>query len=94
MGAVMGSKNLKAVIVKGTRPIPQADPAAMKALGTGWSRGIRWLDLEVTRQSGGRPALAFSGVAAKLASGMGVRRVALSLTHTATQAVAQVILED
>ena len=71
-----------------------AKEAGMKALGTGWRRGIRWRDLEVGRRPGGRPTLGFSGVAAQLASGLGVRRVALSLTHTATQAVAQVILED
>jgi len=35
MGAVMGSKNLKAIVAKGTKPIPQADPQAMKALGAG-----------------------------------------------------------
>ena len=35
MGAVMGSKNLKALVAKGTKPIPQADPQAMKALGAG-----------------------------------------------------------
>ena len=32
--------------------------AAMKALGTGWSRGVRWVDVEVVRQRGGRPTLA------------------------------------
>jgi len=31
-GAVMGSKNLKAVAVKGTKPVPVADEAGMKAL--------------------------------------------------------------
>jgi holo-[acyl-carrier protein] synthase len=71
-----------------------AKEAGMKALGTGWRRGIRWTDLEVTRQPGGRPELEFHGVAARLAQEMGVRRTALSLTHTAAQAMAQVILED
>ena len=37
--------------------------AAMKALGTGWSRGVRWVDLEVVRQRGGRPTLALKGEA-------------------------------
>ena len=70
-----------------------AKEAGMKALGTGWRRGIRWVDLEVVRQPGGRPTLVFSGEAAKIAERMGVRHVALSLTHTAQQALAQVILE-
>ncbi len=71
-----------------------AKEAGMKALGTGWRRGIRWVDLEVVRQPGGRPTLVFSGEAARIAERMGVRHVALSLTHTAGQALAQVILES
>jgi len=44
IGAVMGSKLLKAIVVKGTHPIPQADPAAMKALGAGDLRKVGQLD--------------------------------------------------
>ncbi|MHB8094521.1 MAG: aldehyde ferredoxin oxidoreductase family protein [Candidatus Aminicenantales bacterium] len=44
IGAVMGSKLLKAIVVKGTRPIPQADPVAMKALGAGDLRKVGQLD--------------------------------------------------
>ena len=46
MGAVMGSKLLKAIVVKGTRPIPQADPAAMKALGFGDLKKVGQIDKE------------------------------------------------
>ena len=70
-----------------------AKEATMKALGTGWSRGVRWVDVEVVRQSGGRPTIGLSGEAAKIASGLGVERVALSITHTAAQAFAEVIFE-
>jgi aldehyde:ferredoxin oxidoreductase len=44
IGAVMGSKLLKAIVVKGTRPIPQADPAAMKALGSGDLKKVGQID--------------------------------------------------
>lgn len=71
-----------------------AKEAGMKALGTGWRGGIRWRDLEVVRSPGSRPALEFHGMAARRAAALGVRHVALSLTHTGTQAMAQVILED
>ncbi len=27
------------------------------ALGTGWSRGVRWRDIEVVRKPGGRPTI-------------------------------------
>jgi holo-[acyl-carrier protein] synthase len=67
--------------------------AAMKALGTGWSRGVRWVDVEVVRQRGGRPNLALKGEAKKIADAMGVKNIAVSITHTAEQAIAQVIFE-
>jgi aldehyde:ferredoxin oxidoreductase len=44
IGAVMGSKKLKAIVVKGTRPIPQADPQAMRALGTGDLKKVGEID--------------------------------------------------
>ena len=66
----------------------------MKALGTGWSHGVRWRDIEVKRQPGGRPTIAFHGKAAEFAAKLGTRNIALSLTHTKDQALAQVILES
>ena len=66
----------------------------MKALGTGWRGGIGWRDFEVTNLPTGRPTLAFHGKAGEIAKKLGVRNVALSLTHTRDQAMAMVILED
>jgi holo-[acyl-carrier protein] synthase len=71
-----------------------AKEAAMKALGTGWSHGVRWRDCEVTRLPGGRPTISFHGKAAAFAAKLGVKNAALSLSHTAEQAIAQVILES
>jgi holo-[acyl-carrier protein] synthase len=71
-----------------------AKEAAMKALGTGWSRGVRWRDIEVSREPGGRPTIVFHGKAAEFAGRMGAVHVALSLSHTSEQAIAQVILEN
>lgn len=70
-----------------------AKEAGMKALGTGWNHGVRWRDVEVRRQPGHRPTLVFHGKAGEFAARMGVNNIALSLTHTASQAIAQVILE-
>jgi holo-[acyl-carrier protein] synthase len=66
----------------------------MKAIGTGWRRGVRWQDFEVTNLPSGKPTLALHGVAAAVAEKLGVVNVALSLTHTAEQAMAVVILES
>lgn len=71
-----------------------AKEAAMKALGTGWNRGVRWRDVEVCREPGGRPTVAFHGQAAEVAGKLGAVHIALSLSHTAGQAIAQVILEN
>ena len=71
-----------------------AKEAGMKALGTGWRGGLGWRDLEVTNLPSGRPTLAFHGKGAELADRLGVRTISLSLTHTAEQAMAMVILEQ
>jgi holo-[acyl-carrier protein] synthase len=71
-----------------------AKEAAMKALGTGWSHGVRWRDCEVVRMPGGRPSITFHGKAGEIAARLGMRNAALSLSHTAEQAIAQVILES
>jgi aldehyde:ferredoxin oxidoreductase len=44
MGAVMGSKLLKAIVVRGSKPIPQAFPAAMKELGRDDLRAVHQID--------------------------------------------------
>jgi len=70
-----------------------AKEAAMKAIGTGWNHGVTWRDVEVCRQPGSRPTIAFHGKAAEFATKLGAVHVALSLSHTKEYAIAQVILE-
>jgi len=71
-----------------------AKEAAMKAIGTGWKRGVGWKDFEVVREASGRPVIRFSGVAAGFAERLGMKRALVSITHTAKQAIAEVILEQ
>jgi holo-[acyl-carrier protein] synthase len=71
-----------------------AKEAAMKAIGTGWNLGVRWRDVEVCRMPGGRPTITFHGRAAEFADKLGVKHVALSISHTEQFAIAQVILEN
>lgn len=71
-----------------------AKEAGAKALGTGISRGVNWLEIEVVREQGGRPKLQFHGRAAQIAAHLGVAHAALSITHTADLAMASVVLED
>lgn len=71
-----------------------AKEAGMKAIGTGWNHGVRWRDIEVARKPGGRPTLLLHGKAAEFAAKLGATNIALSLTHTKEEAMAQVILES
>src|SRR5260221_7138956 len=63
-----------------------AKEAAMKALGTGWRRGVKWVDLEVVRETGGRPALGIAGGGAENARAIGGEKGAVSRTPTETLA--------
>lgn len=71
-----------------------AKEAAAKALGTGISHGVGWLEIEVVRAPSGKPDVRFLGRAAQLAARLGARNAALSLTHTTGMAMASVLLED
>jgi holo-[acyl-carrier protein] synthase len=70
-----------------------AKEAGMKAIGTGWKRGVTWHDFEVANLPSGKPTLKLHGVAAQVAATLGVVNIALSLTHTAAYGMAHVILE-
>lgn len=70
-----------------------AKEAAMKALGTGWRNGVRWLDIEVTRSSTGKPILQLKGRAREVADRLEVKRISLTITHSGNTALAQVIFE-
>lgn len=70
-----------------------AKEAGMKAIGTGWRRGVRWQDFEVANLPSGKPTLKLHGQAAKVAERLGVKQVTLSITHTAQTGMAMVILE-
>jgi holo-[acyl-carrier protein] synthase len=71
-----------------------AKEAGMKAIGTGWRRGVTWQDFEVANLPSGKPTLRLHGVAAKFAEKLGVKNISLSITHTAELGMAHVILED
>ena len=70
-----------------------AKEAAMKALGTGWTRGVRWVDIEVVREPSGKPTLKLSGATRAIADGLGVKNIAITITHDGNTAMAQVIFE-
>jgi holo-[acyl-carrier protein] synthase len=68
-----------------------AREAVLKALGTGFSGGIRFDDVSVTHDRGGRPHALLVGRAAEMARDAGVVEVALSLSYTSEMAVANAV---
>jgi len=70
-----------------------AKEAAMKALGTGLSGGIQWIDIEVTHYPNGRPVITLHGEAKAVAERLGISKVLVSLTHIKSAAAACVIAE-
>ena len=71
-----------------------AKEAAYKALsGTDHARGIGWRDVEVATLYDGSPVLRFHGRAAERLAELGAAGVSVSLTHSASTAVAVVVIE-
>lgn len=68
-----------------------AREAVLKALGTGFSQGIGWQDVSVSRDASGRPRAVLAGRAAEVARERGVQEVALSLSFTRELAVANAV---
>jgi len=71
-----------------------AKEAVMKALGRGWGAKVRWLDIEGARARSGKPDIVLHDKTAKLAEELGIRRWALSITHTKDHGLAFVIAQD
>lgn len=70
-----------------------AKEAFMKALGTGWSRGVKFSEIEVRNLDSGQPVLEVYGRARELCQAEGITRAYVSLSHLQTKAVATVVLE-
>jgi holo-[acyl-carrier protein] synthase len=71
-----------------------AKEAVMKALGRGWGAQVCWLDIEVARASSGKPDIVLHEKTGARAARLGIRRWALSITHTADHGMAYVIAMD
>lgn len=70
-----------------------AKEAFMKALGTGWARGVRFSEIEVRNLESGQPVVEVYGRARELCQTEGITRFYVSLSHLQTKAVATVVLE-
>ena len=65
-----------------------AKEAVLKALGTGWVRGISWRDVEVRNGTGGQPSIVLSGGALDVSKKRGIETVMISISHCRSHATA------
>mgnify|MGYP001108265891 CR=1 FL=1 len=68
-----------------------AKEAVLKALGTGWRRGISWRDVEVRNEPGGKPRVALRGGAKEVAAQLGIAEVLVTISHCRSHATATAI---
>ncbi len=69
-----------------------AKEAVLKALGTGWANGIRWTEIQVLNDRGGRPVATADGRVGSLLRDAGVTDIQISLSHDTDYAIAEAIL--
>ena len=65
-----------------------AKEAVLKAMGTGWARGISWQDIEVRSQFNGRPTIALGGGAREVCEQLNIQEMLISISHCRTHATA------
>lgn len=70
-----------------------AKEAFFKALGTGWSGGLAWHEVEIVNEENGQPRLVVHGAVAAEVAARRIARMHVSLAHVKELACAVVILE-
>ena len=70
-----------------------AKEAILKALGTGWSAGLGWGQLEILPDAAGAPLVTLSGAARTRLLELGATRCLVSISHQGEYAVAFSIIE-
>src|SRR3954466_173377 len=70
-----------------------AKEAVLKALGTGWRRGISWRDIEVRNLPGGRPVVALRGGARDVVEQLGITQMLISISHCRSHATAYALAQ-
>ena len=67
--------------------------AVMKVLGTGWRKGVRWVDIEVVREPGQAPTCRLHGETGRIAGRLGIETIHITITHDAGIAAAVAVAE-
>jgi len=67
--------------------------ALLKAIGTGWSEGVTFKEIEVVNDKKGKPELILSGTVKRITEKMGVTNIQVSISHLKDLAIGMIILE-
>jgi holo-[acyl-carrier protein] synthase len=65
-----------------------AKEAILKAIGTGWRRGISWRDMEIRNEPGGKPIVAVRGGVKDVVEKLGIAEIQVSISHCRSHATA------
>jgi holo-[acyl-carrier protein] synthase len=68
-----------------------AKEAVMKTLGTGFSRGVGWRDIEICSSRSGQPSIALHGGAREIALQLGIGELLITISHCRAYATATAI---
>ena len=66
--------------------------AVLKAVGTGWKSGTRWLDIESHHAPSGEPKIRLSGKMEKIFFSRGGEKIFCSISHEHEYAIAHVVI--
>lgn len=65
-----------------------AKEAVLKALGTGWAKGISWRDIEIHNERSGKPIVKFRGAVREIVEQLGISEMLISISHCRSHATA------
>lgn len=65
-----------------------AKEAVLKAMGTGWAKGIHWTDIEVINEMGGAPHIRLHGEAVNVCVDKGIEKILITISHCQDYATA------
>ena len=65
-----------------------AKESVLKALGTGWARGVSWRDMEIRNDGDGKPRITLTGGAKEISDSMGIDEFVVSISHCRSHATA------
>lgn len=68
-----------------------AKEAILKCLGTGWSKGISWTDVEVRNDFSGAPRVNLFGMARDRADELGITDIWITISHCRAYATATAV---